>query len=280
MDARFILVVNARSGSFDEDTVETILATAGEHGLGPVAQLSIPDDACPCAQDLPDDAVLAIYAGDGTCNSVIAGLDGWDGSVLILPGGTMNLASKRMHGEAGWENILGRFARGEARTTRGPLIRTPHGNAVAGVMAGPGATWNEVREAMRDRDLPGMARRAVEAFRATDDGANIVLDLAPLDRIEGYPMIEALADESGLEINAYHADDAGEFAIGLGALLLRHFRSGPHDSAITQESVRIRSVDGLPIGLLLDGEPVPASPEMELSLVASKVDLLTTRQDD
>ncbi|MHA6332355.1 diacylglycerol kinase family protein [Qipengyuania sp. CAU 1752] len=272
--------MNARSGSFDPDTVETILSTAEEHGLGPVTRLSIPDDPCPCAQDLPKDAVLAIYAGDGTSNSVIAGLDDWSGTVLILPGGTMNLASKRMHGDVPWDEILDRFARGEGRTGPAPIIQTPHGNAVAGVMAGPGATWHDVREAMRDHDLPGMARRAVEAFRATDDGPNIVLDAAPLDRAEGYPMIEALAYEDGLEINAYHADDAGEFAIGLGALLLRDFRNGPHDSVTTRECVRVRSADGLPIGLLLDGEPVPAAPEVELKLVRSKVDLVSTRRND
>ena len=66
MDPRFILVVNARSGSFDQDTVDTILSAAEERGLGPVELISIPDDPCPCGQDLPDDGVLAIYAGESS----------------------------------------------------------------------------------------------------------------------------------------------------------------------------------------------------------------------
>lgn len=279
MDRTFTLVVNCRSGSYDRDAIDAILACASELGCGETREIRIPDDQCPAPDDLGDNELLAIYAGDGTVNATVTGLYGWNGAVLILPGGTMNLLCKRLHGDADWRTIMERIAAGEARRIRPNIIRTGQGDALAGVMAGPGTSWNEVREAMRDIDMGGIASGTVAAFGETTAGARIALVDPAIGREDGYPMIEAFPSADGLDVQAYHADDAGEFIVQLGALVTRDFRNGPHDKYGPIERFHLQSNDGAPMGLLLDGEPVPAGPREELAVAPCEVDLLATTVD-
>ena len=279
MDRTFTLVVNCRSGSYDREAIDAILEHATELGCGATREIRIPDDDCPGPDDLDENELLAIYAGDGTVNATVTGLYGWNGAVLILPGGTMNLLSKRLHGDTDWRTIMERVGPGAARRIRPNIIRTGQGDALAGVMAGPGTSWNEVREAMRDIDMGGIAAGTVAAFGETTGGARIALVDPAIGREEGYPMIEAFPAEQGLDVHAYHADDAGEFIVQLGALVARDFRNGPHDTYGPLERVHLQSDDGAPMGLLLDGEPAPAGPREELAVARCEVDLLATMAD-
>ncbi len=279
MDRSFTLVVNRRSGSYDRAAIDAILGRAAELGCGETREICIPDDECPGPDDLAENELLAIYAGDGTVNGTITRLYGWSGAVLVLPGGTMNLLSKRLHGDVEWEAILEKLANGGAERVRPNIIRTSQGDALAGVMAGPGTSWNEVREAMRDIDVGGIAAGTVAAFRETARGTRIALVDPRIGRDEGYPMVEVFPASEGLEVRAYHADDAGEFIVQFGALVTRDFRNGPHDSYGPFERFHFESKDGEPIGLLLDGEPVPAAPREELTVALCEVDLLTTAAD-
>lgn len=279
MGRSFTLVVNSRSGSYDRDVIDAILASAGELGCGDTREIRIPDDDCPRPDDLAEDELLAIFAGDGTVNATISGLYGWDGAILVLPGGTMNLLSKRLHGEVEWRTILEQVARGDAARIRPNIVRTACGDAFAGVMAGPGTSWNEVREAMRDIDVAGVASGTVAAFGETTGGARIAIHDPQIGREEGYPMIEVFPAEEGMDLQCYHADHAGEFIVQLGALVTRDFRNGPHDKYGPVDRLHFVADDGAPMGLMLDGEPVPAGPREELAVARCEVDLLATAVD-
>ncbi|MXP10818.1 diacylglycerol/lipid kinase family protein [Pseudoblastomonas halimionae] len=276
MSRSFTLVVNCRSGSYDRDVIDAILASASELGCGETREIRIPEDDCPSPEDLETDEMLAVFAGDGTVNATISGLYGWDGAILILPGGTMNLLSKRLHGDVDWQTILERVSRGDAQRTRPNIVRTACGDAFAGVMAGPGTSWNEVREAMRDIDVAGVASGTLTAFGETTGGARIAIENPEVGRREGYPMIEVFPSDKGMHLQCYHADDAGEFLVQLGALVTRDFRNGPHDKYGPVETLEFVANDGEPIGLMLDGEPVPAGPREELTVAPCEVDLLAT----
>ena len=279
MSRSFTLVVNRRSGSYDRDVIDAILARASELGCGTTREIRIPDDDCPTPDDLARDEMLAVFAGDGTVNATISGLYGWDGAILILPGGTMNLLSKRLHGDVDWETILARLGDGHAKRIRPNIVRTACGDAFAGVMAGPGTSWNEVREAMRDVDVAGFASGAVTAFGETTGGARIAIENPQLGRREGYPMIEIFPSDRGMELQCYHADHAGEFFIQLGALITRDFRNGPHEKYGPAERLELVADDGETMGLMLDGEPVSAGAREELSVAPCEVDLLATHSD-
>lgn len=279
MTRKFIFVANSRSGSFDQAKVDEILARATALGLGEPHPVYLPDADAPDAGSVDADDIVAVFGGDGTIGSVVRGLADWGGAVLVLPGGTMNLASKRLHGDVDSLEILEAIAAGRVKRVRPNVVRTDEGDSLAGVMVGPGTSWSDVREAMRDIDIAGLAASTVRAFATTGSAARVACQEPALGRPEGYPMIEVLPTNSGMEISGYHADDLGQFAVGLAALLRHDFRSGPCEVFEIDHPVVIGAVDGSPVGMLVDGDPVDERKEVRLAVGASRVDLLVTAPD-
>jgi len=272
------LVNNASSGSNDDAALAALETACGEHGFRVAHRTVFPEQDLPSAEMLDAAAIdrLAVFAGDGTINAVIAGLAGWRGAVLVLPGGTMNLLYHRLHGERTLEETVAAVARGEAATRRPSVIRSACGDAFAGVLAGPGASWGRVREAMREANVAELAAGTVEAIEQTLTGEMIVCAAPPLGRREGYPLVCLTPRESGIEVEAYYAETAGDYLEHAWALFRRNFREGPHDGLGQARTVRLASTEGNPFGVLIDGEPAEAAPQAEFALAACEVDLLAT----
>jgi diacylglycerol kinase family enzyme len=272
------LVNNASSGSNDDAALAALKACCHGQGLTIARRTVFPE------QPLPRPAVLDVagidrvvaFAGDGTINAVIAGLAGWSGAVLVLPGGTMNLLYHRLHGERTMEQTVAAAARGEAALRRPSVIRSNHGDAFAGVLAGPGASWGRVREAMREANVAELAAGTVEAIEQTLTGEMIACAAPPLGRPEGYPLLSLTPHETGIEVEAYYAETAGDYLEHAWALLRRNFREGPHDVLGQARRVTLASTEGHPFGLLIDGEPAEAAPHAEFMLATCEVDLLAT----
>jgi hypothetical protein len=239
------------------------------------------------AQDLPTPAILdaagidqvAVFAGDGTINTLIAALAGWRGSVLVLPGGTMNLLYHRLHGQRTMEEVLAAVAGGKAGVRRPGVIRCAYGDAFAGMLAGPGTSWGRVREAMREVDMVELAAGTVQAIEQTLNGELIACVEPPLGRREGYPLVMLTPHDSGIEVEGYRAETAAEYLEQAWALLRRNFREGPHEKLGRATSVRLASTEGTPFGLLVDGEQAEGAPEVEFTLAECEVDLVATEVD-
>lgn len=275
------LVNNASSGSNDDEALAALEQCCGRHGFHVAHRTVFP------AQDLPTPAILdaagidrvAVFAGDGTINFLLGELSGWGGAVLVLPGGTMNLLYHRLHGERAMEEVVAAVATGRSAMRRPPIIRCQYGDAYAGLLAGPGTSWNQVREAMRKTAIVEMAGNTVAAIQETLGGEMIACVEPPLGRQEGYPLLEMEPTEDGIEIAAYHAESAGEYLEQGIALLKRNFREGPHQILGRARRLRIASTQGHPFGLLIDGEPADAAPSVEFALVTCEVDLIATEAD-
>ena len=272
------LINNASSGSNDDAALAALETVCGEHGFRVAHRTVFPEQDLPTAQILDAAGIdrLAVFAGDGTINAVIAGLAGWRGAVLVLPGGTMNLLYHRLHGERTLEQTVAAVARGEAAIRRPSVIRSPCGDAFAGVLAGPGASWGRVREAMREANVAELAAGTVEAIEQTLTGEMIACAAPPLGRPEGYPLLSLTPHETGIEVEAYYAETAGDYLEHAWALLRRNFREGPHDVLGQARRVTLASTEGHPFGLLIDGEPAEAAPHAEFMLATCEVDLLAT----
>lgn len=279
MDRRFILVANRRSGSFDQALLDDLLRRVETLGLGKARSVILPESECPGHDTLGPDDIVAVFGGDGTISAVVNSLAGWDGAVLILPGGTMNLACHRLHGESDAMAIIEAVAAGKSRRIRPHVIRTAAGNSLSGVMAGPGTSWNDVREALRDFDLAELAGSTAHAFSTTTSESRVACFAPDVGRREGYPLIEVVPTAEGMDLRGYHADHPGEFAIGLASLLRHDFRSGPHETYTLQGSVTLAAIDGSKVGMLIDGEPAEEVSEVRLAVGTSEVDLLVTASD-
>lgn len=279
-DARkFWLLTNTASGSYSEQAVDDVADAIRAAGFDLDRMICFPD-----ADDLPTrdelDAagvdVLAVFTGDGTVNSCVTQLYGWGGAVLILPGGTMNLLSHRLHGDAEADEIIKRIATGNGRKQRRHVVRSFHGDALVGFSSGPATTWYDVREAMRDVDMHAVVDTAGEALHETMQEPYVRLSKPELGRREGYPLIEVVPDEKGLRVVAYNAQTLGDYLKQGWAMLLRRFRDGPHEVLGYPEQMVLENTGGNPLKLSIDGEPTDGFPQEELSLARTEVDLLAT----
>ena len=278
---RIWLVANEASGSNDERAREELERCCGDAGFHVERTIGFPDDGLPepTALDAAGIGLVAVFAGDGTANSLIGNLAGWGGAVLVLPGGTMNLLYRRLHGDRSIEEVVRMAAEGEAVRRRPGVVRCREGTAYVDLLAGPGTSWYDVREAMREADVLGVADSAAQALGETLATPGIACREPRLGREEGYPLVMLTPEDSGIRISGFHAQKIGDYLREGWALLTRKFREGPRDDLGLVEQVTLASTDGEPFGVLLDGEKVESPAEEVFRLVPCEVDLLATVDD-
>jgi len=275
MTAKLWLIVNPASGSYSGEAVAQLRAAFAGAGA-PVTRTL----AAAAAGGLPGRAeveaegvsLVAVYAGDGTVNSVATALEGWAGALLVLPGGTANLLARELHGEREAAEIVAGHAALEP--LRRDCIRYAGGTALAEVLAGPGATWSEVREELREPDVGAVAGKAVAAIKESTVGPLVRLVEPALGRQEGYAGVRLAPQQGAMEVEGYGAKTVGDyFRQGL-ALLRRNFREGPHEELGHHREVLCRSVGEAPIALMIDGERREGGAEERFSLAPFELDLL------
>ena len=274
------LVRNDASGSNREDALAALEGCCAEAGFHIARHSCFSDEPLPAPQDLDAAGIdlVAVFTGDGTANTLIGALAGWRGAVLVLPGGTMNLLYRRLHGEREMAEVVALAAAGEAERRRPGMIRCPQGTATVDLLAGPGTSWYEVREAMREADVLAVADSAAQALG--DTLADPGIACREVGRTEGYPLVMLTPRDAGIEVSGFHAETPGEFFAQGWALLRRNFREGPHDALGLLPRVTLASTDGAPFGLLIDGEKAEAAGVEEFVLAPCEVDLLATAADD
>lgn len=272
------LLANAASGSNTPAALEELQSCLAGNGIAIDRMIAFPDDdlPTPSALDSAGTPLLLVYTGDGTLNSALTRLRGWSGAVLVLPGGTKNLLSKRLHGDYPVDEIVALVAAGGSRRRRIKLITGPCGEAYAGLLAGPGTHWGAVREAMREGDIAAIASGTAEALAKSTSETMVRAVSPPLGSREGYPLIDMTPGEHGIQINGYSASTPGELAQQGWALLRREFREGPHDRLGVVDEITLENIDGSPVELLLDGESRQAAPRVTFRVALSEVDLLAT----
>ena len=256
MEARGLtwLVVNEASGSNDADAVRQVIEALEAAGHAPQRIVAVPHDTLPdrAALEAASVDLLATFAGDGTVNSVVTGIYGWPGQVLVLPGGTQNLAAKALHGDLTSAEIVERLGRGELGVARRHILRSSQGDALCEIVAGPGASWSNVREAMRDGDLGEVAAAAREAIGQSADGPMVRIVEPALGKPEGYAAVRVHPQGRAMGIEGFAPEGWADWARQGLALLKRDFREGPHDELGTAPELVCDSA--APIELMIDGE--------------------------
>jgi diacylglycerol kinase family enzyme len=146
---RVWLIENASSGSATAPARAAVAAALSQAGCTIVGRTDFPRGAQPGPALLnaagADTAV--IHAGDGTINAMVHALNRWGGAALVLPGGTMNLLAKRLHGDRPAAAIVARAASAGAAPL--PAVMVEDHCALVGAIAGPAAAWVHPREAVR-----------------------------------------------------------------------------------------------------------------------------------
>ncbi|WP_353226661.1 diacylglycerol kinase family protein [Novosphingobium sp.] len=272
------LVVNDTSGGNDTSALVDLLASIAAAGLQCQRTIHFPAEDLPTPQKLnkAEVAMLAIFAGDGTINAAVSGLSGWGGVILVLPGGTMNLLSKGLHGAASASEIIELIGSGKCTAVRPQVIQTSQGIAFAELLAGPGTSWAPVREALRDTNVSQMIETASEAITQTSEAPPLHLIDPKLGRENGYRLLALQPTQNGLHISGYCVESLGDFLRQGAAIVRRRFREGPHDDLGIVAQVTLAAENGGSMGLLLDGQPAGGEGTETFALTQCAVDLLAT----
>ena len=165
---RLWFITNPQSGSSDAAKAEAILAVFVERGLTLVGRTDFPDDDLPTPEALAvaEADTVVLFAGDGTINAAVCALADWDGAILILPGGTMNMLAKSLHGDADPAAIIVAAHESERRIAL-PFVEAGKHRALVGLIVGPAANWYRARERIRERKLGGAVAGGAAAWRRT-----------------------------------------------------------------------------------------------------------------
>ncbi len=267
------LIVNGSSGSNSDAAVRAVRDAFSLAGRAVSRVIDVREGMPqPADLDAAGVALAGVFAGDGTVNAVATGLEGWGGPLLILPGGTANLLARSLHGEADAPAIVAGL--GRLRRTRRPCIRSSQGTALVEILAGPGATWSDVREELREGAVGTFAEKTVDAIRQSTTGPMVVLDDPPLGKLEGYAGVRLDITGGSMLVEGYGADTVGDYLRQGLALLRRNFREGPHDELGAHTSVSCRSLGEEPIPLMFDGERREGATVERFSLAPFALDLL------
>ena len=266
------LVCNSQSGSHDPAIHDAIVEACRAAGSPLAATFALPDDDVPDAATLRAQGIdlLLVWTGDGTINAAASGAAGWDGALLPLPGGTLNLLSKALHGDRPAPGILTDALGGKGRRRTIPVIRGKDGDAFITIVAGPATRWAEVRETMRQDGL-------LEAAGAAPDALDEMLN-APGVRVAGhgqaYPAIILTPTESVVRADGILTEGTADVLRHGLAWLGGDFRDGPSEEIASGETIILESET--PISLEYDGELRETPSPARFALGTSTVDFIAT----
>jgi diacylglycerol kinase family enzyme len=266
------LICNSQSGSYDEAVRAAIEEACRAAGAPLAATFVLPDASLPDAMMLRAQEIdlLLVWTGDGTINAAAIAVEGWPGTVLPLPGGTLNLLSKQLHGDRPAPDIVADALDGKGRPSRIPTILSAANLAFITIVAGPATRWAEVRETMRQDGL-------IEASRAAPEALDQMMN-APGVRVAGHePLYSAVIltpTRQGIHADGILTEGTGDVLRHGLAWLGGDFRDGPSEPIATAETIILESE--AVISLEYDGELAETPSPARFALGTSAVDFLAT----
>lgn len=281
-----IALFNPASGSVPADGGEKlriVLEGAGVRGAEIIQ--ADPSDCLGQLKSLaaqePD--MFVVWGGDGTLKAALETVGQATPNLVLLPGGTMNLLPRQIHGEKTWEQII-------TDVVAAPKRKMLSAGKVNGelffcaMLAGAPARFAEARESLRRGDL---VKAATEA-RAAIDTLNTLALTASFDggysfeggRLPTTSIIGAVVGAltktgKGMEVVAL-ADPTTTGALNVvWTSFFTDWRSAPGVTIVPAGSLEIGNEDGGDIPVIVDGEPMEAGPRVRVSFVEEAAQCLT-----
>lgn len=250
---RAILVSNSSSGNAAAVDDGALIASLQQGGFYLAARAVLPDDDLPDRRslDAQDIETVIICAGDGTVSGMCKNLAGWPGEILVLPGGTMNLLARRLHGEIAMADVVPTLPPIQEEAQPIAVIVTDGCEIFTGLTVGPSTRWGEVREGMRQGDVEGLREMVPTAWSETMGDAGVWLQ-GPEDTAYAGIFIEPF-DAGNVNVIAFKANSVADM-VGHGlAWIRRDFRTGPREDLGILPSAVVTG-DQQETGVLIDGE--------------------------
>lgn len=267
------MITNPASGSASQEKCEALEAIFKERGMTMVGRTIFPDAPMPDAGELAtvEADTLVLFAGDGTINTAACKYDSWQGKALILPGGTMNILARQLHGEATPEDIV------HAAHER-PILRTlpfvesgPH-RAFVSMIVGPAAAWAAAREAVRYRRFKRLRRAIGVAWLRTWARGVTVFD--GRTRRGQYKALLISPEDGWLKISGFSTSTFMEAGRLGWEWLMGNWNDAP--SVDNLRSAHVTVTGRRALHALFDGEEVKLQSPARIGSGMSKLSFVTT----
>ena len=267
------MITNPASGSASAAKCDAIEAIFEEKGMELVRRTTFPEEGLPSVEDLVSANVdtVVLFAGDGTVNAAACKYDKWTGKALILPGGTMNVLAKRLHGDAEPHDIV-HAAHANPIVRSMPFVESGPHRAFCALIVGPAAVWAGAREAVRYRRFKRFRRAVWLAWSRTWQRGISIFD--GTRRRGGYKALLIAPEDGWLKISAFSASNVRQ-AIGLG---WKWLWGNWHDAATVDDlrSAHVTVSGGRALDALFDGEEVKLPSPARISSGESKLSFVAT----
>ena len=279
-----IALYNPASGSVTADGGERLRATLEEAGIRDLELVEV--DRNDCEKQLKDLAaqqpdLFIVWGGDGTLRSALGTVGQATPNLLLLPGGTMNMLTKSIHGDKPWDVILKEVVASPKRKIL-PAGKVNDEHFYCAMLAGAPARFAEARESLRRGEL---VKAATEARAALDTLENIQLsaryrdgytferaDLPPTSVIG--VLVGPLARDHEMEIAALADPTAGAALNVIWSSFVGDWRNAPGITIVPARALVIEIEEG-EIPVIVDGEAIEAGDTVRVSYVKDAAQCLT-----
>ncbi|MBI1359974.1 MAG: hypothetical protein GC155_06770 [Alphaproteobacteria bacterium] len=278
-------LINPAAGGVPADGEMRIRHALDEAGLpGAAIEVLDPENGQAQIREIagyePD--VFIVWGGDGTLRSALSIVGRKTPNLLLLPGGTMNLLTKSIHGDHPWNQIL-------SAVIESPRVRNLPAGELNGdlfycaMLAGAPARFAEARESLRRGEIGSVvagARAALDTLQTLhlnarySTGRYATGDRLPPTSVIG-ALVGPLVKEHQMEVASL--SDAST-AVALNVIwtsFLSDWRSAPGVTVVPAETLVIESDEGDEIPVILDGEAVEAGDRVRITYKEEAAQCLT-----
>lgn len=277
-------LVNPAAGSVPADGLEQMSAALERAGVRDADVITLEGAGCQdqmtALADMDPD-LLVVWGGDGTLRSALSLLGPRTPNLLLLPGGTMNMLTKAIHGDQPWDEILEAVLRSPQRRT------IPAGEAnghlfYCAMIAGAPVKLAEAREAVRRGELVKAAAAASTALEAMEslhlearfrDGYQSSGKLPHTNMIAA--LVGPLSRNGGMEIAALSDLTAGGTLGLMWSSMVSDWRAAGNVEIVEAERMTIEAEEDEDIPILVDGEAVEAGRTVRVKYIAEATMCLT-----
>jgi diacylglycerol kinase family enzyme len=277
-----IALYNPAAGSVTADGGEKLRAALEEAGVRGADIVELDRENCETQMKEftaanPD--LFVVWGGDGTLRTALT-LAGQTPNLLLLPGGTMNLLTKSIHGDKPWDVVLKDVLAAPKRTVI-PAGKANDEHFYCAMLAGGPTRLAEAREALRRGEL---VKAAIEARAALDTLGNLNLEARYRD---GYTferaslpptsiigvLVGPMAREAEMEVAALTESTPGAALNVMWSSFVSDWRSAPGVTVAPARSLVIEGDGDIPV--IIDGEAIEAGDTVRVSYVKEAAQCLT-----
>ena len=229
---RVWLVANRASQSTDDGRIAALEAALQAAGAVIAGSSDFPAEPAPDAAALHGIDTLVVMGGDGTLGAASAAAKGWDGQFLAIPGGTMNLLPKALHGDATPEAIVAAAATGTLAHV--PVVRAGGHTSYCRIIIGPLTRWARARENARH----GRISRVWQAVRLAL-ARGFLGGVKVAGQPGRHPGVLVMPSDQGLDVALFSGRGIGDAMAVAVNFLLNDWRGAASVTAFTAPELQV-----------------------------------------